>query len=66
MNIAEMAKEAGLELDPKLQIFAGLLVTKCARVALANDDLFTMRDILEWYETNDQEIHPKQTRCYPH
>ena len=50
MNVEQLAEQAGLTLDPKLAIFAGLLVTKCARFALANDDLFTMRDILEWYE----------------
>ena len=53
MNIAEMAKESGLEYDPKLAYFARMLVAKCASVAMANDDLFTMRDILEWYEKND-------------
>jgi len=35
-----------------------LLVAKCASVAMANDDLFTMRDILEWYEANAWKTIP--------
>lgn len=51
MNVEQMAQEAGLTLDPKLAFFARMLVAKCASVAMANDDLFTMTDILEWYES---------------
>ncbi len=54
MNVKEMAFAAGIEYDPKLQYFASLLVHECARAALKNDDLYTMTDILEWYEKNEQ------------
>jgi hypothetical protein len=53
MNVEQMAKESGLKLDPKLEHFARLLVNQCALVAVRNDDLFTMSDILDWYEAND-------------
>ena len=52
-EIEQLAKEVGLVYSPKLALFAGLLAAKCARVALANDDLFTMNDILDWYEANE-------------
>lgn len=50
MNVEQLAEQAGLTYDKDLAFFARLLVAKCAAVAMANDDLFTMSDILEWYE----------------
>ena len=55
--IKQLAETIDLPYDPKLQLFAKLLVGECARVALANDDLFTMRDILEWYEAFTSESY---------
>ena len=57
MSVEQLAKTIDLPYDPKLQLFAKLLITKCARIALANDDLFTMRDILEWYEAFTSEAY---------